>query len=149
MEFERVWNQLSATPLVDQVSAQDFTRLFESVQIRRLGRGEVLVEAGPKPERLFILVKGVIEARAEDKNEHLIALRSFGAGDILGDTVVFQHQPWVAQYRANEDSVLLELDRKGLERLLSGHGDPRRLLDVLRSQDNDSTVRRAVRHLAR
>lgn len=147
LEFERIWGELSSTPLVDRISSQDFVRLFESVRVRRLARGKVLAEEGDAKQTLFIVVAGAIEARALDKAGHLITLRSFGPGEIVGEAALFQQRPWQAQYRCEDFTDVLELDRKGLEHLIAGQADPKRLLDVLRDQANDQKVARALAHL--
>lgn len=147
VEFEQIWTELSRTSLVDQISSQDFTRLFESVRIRKLPTDQVVVEQGPEDRALFIVVKGSLDARAADKNGHLITLRSFGPGEIVGDTVLFKHYPWPAQYHCDKESTLLELDGDGVAFLIEGESDSGRLLDVLRGQGNDEIVRRAVAHL--
>lgn len=147
LEFERIWAELSKTPLVDQISSQDFVRLFESVRLRRLARGKVLAEEGEERPALFIIVAGAVEARVADKAGHLISLRSFGPGEIVGESTLFQHRPWQAEYRTDDFTDILELDRQGLEYLIEVQGDPERLLNVLRDQGNDQKVARAIDHL--
>lgn len=147
VEFEQVWDQLLNTSLVDQISSDDFTRLFENVKLRRIPADTVVVEAGPKPEALYIIVKGELDARALDQQGHLITLKSFAPGEIVGDSVLFEHAGWPAQYYCGLDTILLELQREGAEQLIRGHSDPKRLLDVLRAQGNDHATVRAVQHL--
>lgn len=147
LEFERIWGELSKTSLVDEISSQDFVRLFESVRVRRLARGKVVAESGSDHQAAFIIVAGAIEARAPDKAGHLISLRSFGPGEIIGESTLFQHRAWPAEYRTDDFTDVLELNRSGLEHLIEGQADPKRLLDVLRSQGNDQKVARAIDHL--
>ncbi|MDX1643537.1 MAG: cyclic nucleotide-binding domain-containing protein [Thermoanaerobaculia bacterium] len=147
LEFERIWGELSKTSLVDQISSQDFVRLFESVRVRRLAPGKVVAEPGSDRQAVFIIVSGAIEARAEDKAGHLISLRSFGPGEIVGESTLFKHRAWQAEYRTDDFTDVLELDRSGLEHLIEGQADPKRLLDVLRGQGNDEKVARAIDHL--
>jgi tetratricopeptide (TPR) repeat protein len=152
VEFERVWNSLSRTSLVDRISSTDLTLLFESVEIRRAPPDTIVAEPAEGSElagrALFLIVSGRIEARALDANEHLVTVRSFGPGEIVGASVLFGGRPWPAQYRCSEHTTYLELDGRGLARLgreLETSG----LLGVLREQDNDRIVRRAVEHLQR
>lgn len=147
LEFEHIWSELSNTSLVDRISSQDFVRLFESVRVRKLARGKVIAPAGSTEQALYIIVSGSIEARAPDKAGHLITLRSFGPGEIVGESTLFHHRPWQAEYRCDDFTDVLELDREGLEHLIEGQADPKRLLDVLRDQANDQKVARAIEHL--
>lgn len=147
LEFERIWNELSKTLIVDRISSKDFTRLFSAAKIVKPGDGQQIVKKGSDERKLFIVVTGLIEARDLDTNDHLITLRSFGPGDIVGDTTLFQNRPWPASYYSTSLSTLLRLDRKGLETLIQGQSDPKGFLDVLRDQGNDGKVERAVQHL--
>lgn len=147
VEFEQVWQRLSSTTLVDRLSSQDVTHLFENVRVRRMGSGTVVAETGPEPEALFIVVAGSLEARCADANGHTITLRSFGPGEIVGEAVLFEHRDWPAEYRCDGTTMVLELSRRGLERLIERHTDPRRLLDILQGQGNDRRAVRALEHL--
>jgi CRP-like cAMP-binding protein len=147
LEFERIWNELSKTLVVDRVSSQDFSRLFSAVKIIKPDNGQQLAEKGSSDRQLFLVVTGLVEARDRDPNDHLITLRSFGPGDIVGDTTLFQGRPWAADYYSTSLATVLQLDRQGLEELIKGQSDPKGLLDVLRDQGNDAKVERAVQHL--
>ena len=149
VEFEMVWKRLVNTTFVDQISSADLTHFFESARLKRLRPKELVAQRGPVPRALYLIVEGSIEARGVDRQRHEISLRSFGVGDIVGDTVLFDERTWPANYYCDEAALLLELDAEGAKKLVDSHPDPSGLLNVLRGQGNDSTVERAVDHLSR
>jgi len=74
-------------------------------------------------------------------------VRSFSAGDVLGEAVVLERAAWPATYRVTESLVGLKLVREGLELSLVGNPDPRAYLETLREQHNDRDVAATVRRL--
>jgi CRP-like cAMP-binding protein len=74
-------------------------------------------------------------------------VRSFGAGDVLGEGALLERGAWPADYRAAEPLTVLKLTREGLERCLVGNPDPRGFLETLREQHNDRDVAALVRRL--
>jgi tetratricopeptide (TPR) repeat protein len=125
VEFETVWNELSKTVFVDQISSEDLYRLFSAVEIVEYGPGRVLAAAGSEEEILFLVAKGSVEARVPDDRGHQVTLRAFGPGDILGDGALFSHRPWPANFQCVTAAKVLVLRRAGLKGLIAGHSDPK------------------------
>lgn len=144
LELRRVWGELAVSDLIEELNNEQLGRLLKSMELVRLGRDKTLVERGQNLEELFLLTRGQVEAVIELPNGEITVLRSFEPGDVIGDRSLFEHQPWSATYRTKESSVVLKLDRSGLEHALQGNPDPRGLLDALRRQQLDAKVAKSV-----
>ncbi len=151
IEFERLWETISHSDLVDRITSHDFALLFEKANVRRVKPGDVVAEpptGGAKQRPVaFIVVSGGLEARALDANGHEIVLRVFGPGEIVGATVLFGDSTWPARYCSAGETTLLELDQQGAASLVGEGRKPRELLTALRDGTNDQIVWRAVAHL--
>lgn len=153
MEVQRWWHHLARGPLIQGMMEDQVQRLFASLVLTRWETGSLVAERGSQGEELYIVLRGTLEARlergggtsgdgAEGEGGETSAqeLRTFGPGDILGESVLFERRPWPATYVATENSTLLTLTRLGLEKALMGNPDPRSLLEALRKQGHDQAV---------
>jgi len=146
MEVQRAWHHLARGPLIQGLPEEQVRRLFGALVLTRWEVGSMVAERGTVGEELYLVLRGTLEARLEygegDGEGGAVSheLRTFGAGDILGESVLFQRRPWPATYVATENSTLLALTRLGLEKALVGNPDPRGLLEALRKQDHDQAV---------
>ncbi len=146
LELQRLWHHLASSSLVQHLAGDQLERLFSRVDLRHHHEREVLAKEGDKDGVLYILVRGLVEARikvgGQDAN-----LRSFSSGDILGESVLLEHGEWPANYVVVESVTLLRLDRAGLEQALVGNPDPRGLLEALREQRTDRAVLASARRM--
>jgi CRP-like cAMP-binding protein len=140
-ERQRIWQNLAESSFLDGLDELQARKLFAAVQLVRLADGAPAVEEGTSDERLFLVVDGSLDADVAVADGGHPRVRAFGPGDMVGESALLQHRPWPATYRANGRCLLLALDHDGLEAALHGNPDPRRLLDLLRSQGNDQLVR--------
>ena len=147
IELEQIWDRLAKTKLVrEDLPADQVKYLFAQLRVRRVRAEDALVDRGQGGEELFLICGGEVEARAETANGP-VTLRTFGPGDIVGDSVLFEHLNWPASLTVTATGSLLVLDRKGLEAALQGNPDPRGLVSVLRSQRNDLDLTESVEKL--
>ncbi len=144
VEIQRRWHCLVGTALVQRLDGEQLKRLFSAVRVLTLKAGEALAERGGDRAVLYLLVDGEMEAFLAASGT---TLRTFSPGAIVGEGALLEHQPWPADYRASKDSVILALDRQGLELSLVGNPDPRSFLDLLREQHLDREVAAAVERL--
>jgi len=140
VELQQLWSNLAESPMVDRLSDAQLRRFFSAVRVLHMPSGAKLVEAGSKHEEIFLVGKGQIEAVVEGSHGELSVVRAFGPGQLLGDRSLLEHKPWAATYRCAQASVVMALDRGGLEHVLTGESDPKGLLDHLREQRNDKDV---------
>jgi len=144
IQFDRLWASLVRTRLVDRLEAEQLKHLFESFRIESLDPKEEIARRGQKLEAMFFLVSGKVEVVVALPGGSSPVLRLLEAGALFGEQALFEHKPWVATYRTAEKSMLLRLDRHGLETALLGNPDPRGLLEALREQQMDTAVAEAV-----
>jgi hypothetical protein len=142
IEAQMLWSHLQDTTLVQRFPPEQLKRLLGAMAVKIAPR-EMLEEKGSTHEALYLIVHGVIEAMIESRSG-LSTLRAFGTGDFLGETALFERKPWPTHFRAAEHTTLLVLDRAGLEQVLTGNSDPRALIDELRAQHHDRSVREAL-----
>jgi len=79
--------------------------------------GEYICRAGEEGDRMYFLIKGVLEVVKED-GQVIGALRD---GDFFGEIALFKRQPRNASVRATEYSDVYALDRAAFEILLERH----------------------------
>lgn len=146
LEAQQLWMHLQEAPFLKGLPLDQVRRLFAATAVEKFFGRQIMFEAGQEKEVLYLVVRGQIEAVVEG-NRGVTNLRSFGPGDVLGERALFEHQPWPTFYRSTEDTVVLRLDRAGLEQALLGNPDPRGLIDALRSQHLDRDVAAAIAKL--
>ena len=146
IEAQQLWLHLADTRIVKRLSGDQLKRLFAATKMVRLSGRQILVEAGDRQAKLYLVVRGSVEALVE-ADSRLTSLRGFGPGDVFGEQALFENRPWPSTYRTSEPSTLLVLERAGLESALQGNPDPRDLLDALREQRSDREVGSAVERL--
>jgi thioredoxin reductase (NADPH) len=84
---------------------------------RRVRRGEVLVEAGTRTARFFVVTEGQIEIiRSSGATEELLA--SYGPGMFTGEVTLLSGRRGLAQIRAGEVGEVIEVDREQLLKLV-------------------------------
>lgn len=147
IELKRLWHNLATSSLVQHLPGEQLKRLFSAMQHNQLKNKEALVEEGSRDSWLLIVVSGVVEAFIIGPGGREVAVRSFGSGDIIGESALLERAGWPASFRVSEAGSGLKLTREGLEKTLVGNPDPRGFLEVLREQHNDRDVAATVRRL--
>ncbi len=146
IEAQMLWGHLQETPLVQRFPPEQLKRLLGVMDLLKVQPREIIEMQGSTHEALYVIVSGTVEAAMEERGG-LAMLRAFGSGDFIGESALFERKPWPVHYRATEHSTLLMLDRAGLEQVLTGNSDPRTVIDELRSQHHDRSVREALEKL--
>jgi len=148
LELQQVWKHIATSPLVSLLSDDQLKRLFSAVEITRVPAGTILAEAGSIRPQMALIGKGIVEAVHARTDGQQTLLRTFTSGDIIGEGALLERRPWPATYRVGaEMTTLLVLTRQGVEKALTDNPDPRRFLDVLRSQHTDRDMAQAVTQL--
>jgi CRP-like cAMP-binding protein len=147
LDAQKLWQGISASDFVLRLSGEQLKRVFASSVLTTYESGTVLVERGSRAEFLVVVTSGEIEAVVDLADGRPVALREFGAGEIVGDRALLEHQPWPASYRAKGRTTGFRLDSTGLAQALEGNPDPRLLLDALRARRHDHDVAASVRKL--
>ena len=145
LELRRVWGELAVSDLMDHLDDEQLGRLLKTMELERIGRDKVIVNAGQRLDELILVTRGKVDVEVLLPNGQTTAIRSLEAGDVAGEQALLEKKTWTATYKTTEPVVLLKLSREGLESALQGTPDPRGLLDALRRQGLDAEVDQAVR----
>jgi CRP-like cAMP-binding protein len=148
VELQQLWSNLADSPMVERLTDAQLRRFFGAVRVLHLPSGAKLVEESSNKEEIFLVGKGQVEAVTQGKKGEFSVVRAFGPGQLLGDRSLLEHKPWPATYRCSQASVIMALDKGGLEQVLTGEPDPKGLLDHLREQRNDKDVYDLCRRMA-
>lgn len=147
LEVQRLWPYLVKSSVVRRLDDRLLLLFFAPMRVFRREAGDHLIEPGARLEMLFLIGEGTVEAVAPKAGVETV-LRTFGPGDVIGESALFERKPWPTTYRVSDDLLFFALDRAGLERCLTGNPDPRRFLSALRDQHNDRDVVAMVERLA-
>lgn len=149
LQVQRGWHRLARGPLVERLGEDSLRSLFGSLVLSRWEEGTQLAQAGERDQQLYLVLSGVVEARLpRDEGASGTGLRTFGPGDVIGESVLLGKKVWPADYWTVERTALLTLTRLGLEQALVGNPDPKGMLDALRWQAHDQVVAKTVARLA-
>ena len=147
MEFQNIWRALLKTRLLRELSSDQLKLLFQGVSVVYVEPGQTVMDRGSRDEALFVVVSGDVVASVLDAKGAPVDVRTFGAGQLIGEGSLFEHRAWPAGYKARTKVTLLRLDGAGLETCLKGNPDPRGFLDVLRREQADREVSQIVARL--
>jgi tetratricopeptide (TPR) repeat protein len=146
LELKRLWHHLAGSPVIQHLPGEALQRLLAAMELHRFEPDQVIAAEGSREAFLLLIVQGVVDASVEAGGQ-TVALRSFGAGDVLGEAALLERGAWPALYRTAEPVTALKLTRGGLETCLVGNADPRGFLETLREQHNDREIAALVRRL--
>ncbi|MFL6232881.1 MAG: cyclic nucleotide-binding domain-containing protein [Thermoanaerobaculia bacterium] len=146
LELKRLWHNLAGSPVVQKLPGESLKRLFGAMALLHLETDVPIVHEGSPDPFLLLIVQGVIEASMK-AGGRATPVRSFSAGDVIGEGTLLERLPWQADYRTAEQVIALKLTREGLESCLLGNPDPRGFLETLREQHNDRDVAATVGRL--
>jgi CRP/FNR family transcriptional regulator len=108
---------LRRTALFGELAENDLRALAERSVERRLARGEILFVAGDEAAGLFVVVSGALRAFREgvDGREQVIHVERAGA--TIAELPVFDDKPCPSTVAAEEDAVVLFLDKRDVKAL--------------------------------
>jgi len=112
---------LRGTTLFGGLGEPELRALSERAIEHRLGRGELLFVAGDGARGLYVVVDGAVRALREslDGREQVIHVERAGA--TIAELPVFDEQPYPSSVAAEEDSLLLFIDKGDVRRLCLDH----------------------------
>lgn len=139
LQMELLWNKIARSHLVQQLEGEKLKKLFTVMDMRSVAQGETLAMAGSSDAKLYLIVDGQVEAKAPVGGNEMV-IKSFGIGDLIGDSVLLEKKSWPATYVAAQPVTVFELDREGLQATMVGNDDPVGFLSALRQQQKDRDV---------
>lgn len=146
LQVELLWNKIAKSHLVLKLDGSVIKKLFSVMEMVNTKDGQILADSGSVLPALFVVVAGVIEAKASVSGNEM-AIRSFSTGDLIGDSALLERKSWPARYVVTEAGTLFKLNRDGLEQVMAGNPDPVGFLGVLREQHNDRDIAVAIQKL--
>ncbi len=112
---------LRCTILFGELTETELSALAERAVERQLARGEVLFIAGDEAAGLFVIAAGAVRAYREglDGREQVIHVERAGA--TIAELPVFDDRPYPSTVAAEEESVVLFIDKRDVKRLCLDH----------------------------
>ncbi|HYO55571.1 cyclic nucleotide-binding domain-containing protein [Archangium sp.] len=113
--------ELPHIPLFSQLSREAFVAVLEGLELRAFQPGETIVTEGEPGSSMFAVVEGRVEVvrQLEGGKRHAVAL--MGEGEFFGEMALLSEGPRLASVVAAERTVVLELTRAQVERLVRRH----------------------------
>ena len=120
---------------VDAVEALRKTELFRDLDEtllmaladraveRRLRRDEILFTMGDSARGLYVIAAGSVRAYRTGNDGREQIIHTERAGSTIGELPVFDGRPYPSTVAADEDSVVLFLDKDSVRRLFLAHPD--------------------------
>lgn len=124
MEAERLADLLARTPLADGLEPEDVRLLAEQGELRRVARGELLIEEGVRGSALLVVVDGEVEVLKDsgDGGADLLQLVTLGQGTLLGEIGLILGEPASATVRTTRPSEIFVLHRDRFRELVDRQG---------------------------
>jgi Cyclic nucleotide-binding domain len=148
LELQRLWHNLASSLLVQHLPGEQLKRLFGAMDLVHLEPRVLVAQEGSQEAFLLLVARGTLDAAARAEpavaESGAVAVRSFGPGDVIGESALLERGAWPADYWTRDAVTALRLNREGLEKSLVGNSDPRGFLEVLRGQHNDRGVAASV-----
>jgi uncharacterized membrane protein len=110
---------LARIPMFDGLTPEDVKALASSLSERKFAAGELIMNQGDSGTSMFIVAHGHVNIHLPGEASRRISLKDISDGEYFGELALFDDKPRSASALATSDAVLLELDRKTLERYLS------------------------------
>jgi CRP/FNR family transcriptional regulator, cyclic AMP receptor protein len=114
---------LSRTQLFKALQPQDLDTILARAVVKRVLRGEVVRRRGDPGTGMAIIVNGKIRISLVSEDGREVTLGMLGPGDIIGEMTLIDGGAVSADATAQEDCVLLTLERGQFLRLLRSNSD--------------------------
>ena len=103
-----------------EATASDWATVFSHAEVRRVGAGLALVQAGEDDRALYLLTEGTVGVRLPRDES---AFKTIDAPSVVGELAFFDGRPRSATLDAVTDVEVVRLDEAGFERLAAAEPD--------------------------
>jgi CRP-like cAMP-binding protein len=103
-----------------EATASDWATVFAHAEVRRVGAGLALVQAGEDDRALYLLTEGTVGVRLPRDES---AFKTIDAPSVVGELAFFDGRPRSATLDAVTDVEVVRLDEAGFERLAAAEPD--------------------------
>jgi CRP-like cAMP-binding protein len=115
--------QLKKINWFDALPEDMLAALAQKVNKRTLSKNEVLFNKGDIGDSLFVILSGGVKVVTQDEDGNEIALNKVGAGEIIGEMSLLDHEPRSAGIVALEKTSTLELKREDFMEIMKSQPD--------------------------
>jgi CRP-like cAMP-binding protein len=111
---------LARAPLFASLNRNWYEILASSAQIHRLLKNQFLYRRGDAATGVYLVAVGQIKASIPvARSRHGKVIEMFGPGDSFGETLMLLNHLHIVDAQALEDSVVIWLDKRDIEQILS------------------------------
>jgi len=111
---------LMRAPLFSSLNREHCETLAKSAQVHRLLKNQFLYRRGEAATGVYLVVVGQIKVSIPvPRSRHGKVIEMFEAGDSFGETLMLLNHPHIVDAQAIDDSVVVWLDKKDIEHILS------------------------------
>ena len=103
-----------------EATASDWATVFSHAEVRRVGAGLALVQAGEDDRAIYLLTEGTVGVRLPRDES---AFKTIDAPSVVGELAFFDGRPRSATLDAVTDVEVVRLDQAGFERLAAAAPD--------------------------
>lgn len=143
----RELEHLATTLLFARLRPDQFADVTAGVRRLFAARGALVLAPGVPPPALYVVVRGAVEVAIRGP-EFVQRVRLAGPGRAIGQLGLLGSEPGVAEARARERTVLLELSWPRVHALLDGATDAARAFVLAFGEDLVRALRYAERPVA-
>ena len=121
MATDQHLSTLKSTALFSELGENELRALADRAVEQRLSRGEILFSAGDEARGLYVIVEGALRAFREsiDGREQVIHVERAGA--TIAEVPMFDDGAYPSTVAAEEDSVILFIDKRDVRNLCLSH----------------------------
>lgn len=114
--------------IFDHLDEGELTALYKRMSVKHWHGGAIIMGQNEPGDAFYVLVQGKAKAVLFGENGREMTLSVLSPGDFFGELALFDGKPRSANVIAEEDAVLLVLDRETFMRHLDGHPETARRL---------------------
>jgi CRP/FNR family transcriptional regulator, cyclic AMP receptor protein len=112
---------LKKIPLLAELGPEALARLAERIELREVRRREVIYLPGDPGETVFLVNGGRVKISKVTRDGKALTLSYCGPSEIFGETCLVDGGPREEMAEAMENSMVTEVQRADVERLLQAH----------------------------
>lgn len=109
---DRVFESLPKETVLGLLSRADLSEFLGFAVIKRLARGETLIEAGDPGDSMMIVLQGTLKVCVNTSKGRQVVLDYLGPGGVIGEIALFDGKPRTASVIAMEAAEVIVLQRR-------------------------------------
>jgi CRP-like cAMP-binding protein len=129
-QIEHISNKLKQISIFENVELSDLDNLSRAINVHQYSHGEKLFGKGDSGDAMYLIDRGYIDIFLENDDGSETLLRTFQAGDVVGELALLDGQPRSASARANGPLKVMILQRRHFMMFIQSR--PKVILAVLR-----------------